>query len=75
MESAADSPQPFSEKEAPLANLTSDRAIEHEETMEAVETNDKNEIENKCHKCDFIGKTEAGLKVHKTAMHNSIFKM
>ena len=55
--------------------MTSDRDIEHEEAMEAVETNDKNEIKNKCHKCDFIGKTEAGLKVHKTAMHKSIFKM
>ena len=71
MESATDSPQPFSEKEAPLPNLTSDRDIENEEAMEAVETNDKNEIENKCHKCFFI-LFIAGLKVHKAAMH--IFK-
>ena len=25
--------------------------------------------ENKCDKCDFIGKTEAGLKIHTTAKH------
>ena len=31
---------------------------------------------NKCDKCDFIGKSEAGLKIHKTSKHKvSLMKM
>ena len=46
----------------------SEDAIEDEETVFEVNGNKPNN-ENQCKICDFIGKTEAGLKIHMTAKH------
>ena len=46
---------------------------ESKEVTEATEQED-GEIENKCSKCNFIGKTEAGLKTHHTTKHIPLFQ-
>ena len=57
----------------------SEDAIEDEETVFKV-TGNKANNENHCKICDFIGKTEAALKIHVTAKHKekekvSLFRM
>ena len=40
-----------------------------EEIVQVEGTSKENQMDYLCDKCDFIGKTESGLKVHKTAKH------
>ena len=50
--------------------------IQIDESKQVTETTEKNdgETDNQCSKCDFIGKTEAGLKTHYTTKHVPLFK-
>ena len=52
-----------------LKNVINITNKENEESVEVEENNIENKKEHKCNECDFIGKTESGLKVHKTAKH------
>ena len=48
-------------------NYDSDTSLDESETEEVIEINGK-EL-NQCEKCNFVGKTEGGLKTHKTKKH------
>ena len=61
------------------SGIRSSNADELDDKIEEHETNwevEENVIRNKCEKCDFIGKSEAGLKIHNTSKHKgSLMKM
>ena len=40
-----------------------------EEETSTTESSDEEVVENVCDRCDFVGKTAAGLKNHKTKKH------
>ena len=63
-------------EQSPVKTVNSNNVdIGYEEKIEG-EKNTENEIKSrKCEKCDFIGKTEAGLKVHKSTKYNSLLRM
>ena len=47
-----------------------------EQDQEMIEEIEETVTKTKCDKCDFIGKSEAGLKIHKTSKHKvSLMKM
>ena len=52
-----------------LKNMIASKEKESEENVDLEENFSKMENNLDCNKCDFIGKTESGLKVHKTAKH------
>ena len=52
-----------------LKNMIASKEKESEENVDLEEYFSKTENNLDCNKCDFIGKTESGLKVHKTAKH------
>ena len=51
----------------PVQRIKSEKNYDLEEANEVTEV--RSEIENKCDKCEFVGKNEAGLKIHCTAKH------
>ena len=54
----------LSEKESNMIEDTSNETVNKEHS--------ENGILNQCEKCDFVGKTEGGLKTHVTAKHKTV---
>ena len=65
-----------SESEGRVSNADAEELDDKLEFQKIIEEIEETVTKNKCDKCDFIGKSEAGLKIHKTSKHKvSLMKM
>ena len=55
-----------------INNMFKDNVELEKVEIESEHSTSENEIQNSCKKCDFVGKSEVGLKIHLTTKHKVV---